>query len=287
MSEEFEHTRMTLGEHLAELRSRLFKGLAAVAVVFALAWWWQSELTAVVMRPFHQSVQRINAHWDEEFSARVESGEDPLRYYTSADPETRRLLPEFRVDDRLTSLSPTEGYVYLLRVCLYVALFLGGPVLLWQLWGFIAAGLYDNERRAALRYFPYSAALFVLGVLFGYFLMVPWAMYFLGIAFEPEVVRANWRLEYYFSLLSALTLALAVVFQLPVLMTFGARMGLVTPAQMARFRPYFVVVAFVVGGILTPPDPFTQSMLAVPMVALYELGVIAAKLTARKREVPA
>lgn len=284
--EEFEHTRMTLGEHIAELRSRLVKGLGAVALAFGLAWFAYEPISVIVMRPFDQAVARINAHWAEEFAERVAEGEDPLVHFTTADPATWELRERYKVADRLTALAPTEGFTFVLRICFYFALFLGGPVLLWQLWQFIAAGLYPKERRAAVRYFPYSLLLFALGVAFGYFVMVPFAMYFLGVAFDTDLVQAQYRLEDYLSLLSALCLALAVVFQLPVFMTFAARMGLVTPKQMSGFRSYFIVGAFVIAAILTPPDPFTQTMMAIPMIFLYEVGIVAARMTARPREVP-
>jgi sec-independent protein translocase protein TatC len=158
--------------------------------------------------------------------------------------------------------------------------------LLWQLWQFIAAGLYPHERRAALRYFPYSVVLFVAGVLFGYFLMVPYAMYFLGIALEPDVLHSQYRLADYFSVLTALSLALALVFQLPVLMTFATRLGLLEPAQIVKSRPYVIVGAFVIAAILTPPDPITQCMMAIPILALFELGLISARLCARPRTAP-
>jgi sec-independent protein translocase protein TatC len=283
---EFEHTRMTLGEHFAELRSRLLKGLVAVVVAFVVAWAFHGPISDVVMRPFHEAIPRINDHNADRYAAKVEEGSDPLEYFTTTDPKTWELLPEYRAIDRPTALSFTEGYAFLLRISLYAALLLGGPVLLWQLWQFIAAGLYPKERRAAMRYFPYSVVLFLLGVLFGYFLLIPYAMYFLGIAFDTEKLAPQYRLADYFSLLTSLTLALAIVFQLPVLMTFGARLGLVTPQQMSRYRGYFIIGAFVLAAILTPPDPVTQCMMAVPILLLYEIGLVSARVFARPRMQP-
>ncbi len=285
--EEFQHTRMTLGEHLAELRSRLVKGVIAVTVAFAGAWAMYEPIADIVMRPFDDAVARINAHNKERYEERLEDGGDPLRYFTTADPATWELREDLRAADRPTALSPTEGFTFILRICLYFALFVGGPVLLWQVWQFIAAGLFPKERKAALRYFPFSVALFVGGVLFGYYLMIPFAMYFLGIAFDPEDLKPQYRLQDYFSLLTSLSLALAVVFQLPVVMTFAARLGLVTPAQMARYRGYFIVSTFAIAAILTPPDPITQCLMAVPMMLLFEIGLLAARLTARPRQAPA
>jgi Tat protein translocase TatC len=281
--EPFEDTRMTLGEHLAELRTRLFRGLVAVVIAFALAWWQQETITLIVIRPFEVAVAMINESFAETYAAKVAEGVDPLTYFDSTDPATWKLRADKRAAATLTALGPAEGFTFLLRVCLYFALFVGGPFLLWQLWQFIAAGLYPDERKAALRYFPYSVLLFVVGVLFGYFAMVPYGMYFLGTMLPSDYVVPQYQLKEYFSLLSALSLALAVIFQLPVMMTFAARLGLIEPRQMASYRGYFIVGAFFVGAILTPPDPVTQCMMAVPMIVLYEIGLIAARVSAQPR----
>ncbi len=286
MAEDFDKTRMTLGEHLAELRTRLFKGVVAIAIAFALAYSQYELISEVVMAPFHTATAQMTEHFTELFAEKVAAGEaEALHYFTTDDPETWELRSEFRPDERLSVFGPTEGFTFILRICLYFALFLGGPYLIWQLWQFLAAGLYPNERKAALRYFPFSVILFIVGVLFGYYLMVPYAMYFLGIAFDPDMLHAQYRLSDYFTLLTALSLALAVVFQLPVVMTFAARLGLIEPAQLVKSRPYLIVGAFILSAILTPPDPITQCMMAIPIMLLFELGILSAKLCAKPRAV--
>ena len=294
MAEDFEHTRMTLGEHLSELRTRLFKGVIGVAIAFALAWSQYEVISDVVMQPFYESAEMMNVHFAEVFTAKVETGgAEVFKYfdveqpsYQADDPTTWELRGEYKADTRLSVFGPTESFTFLLRVCLYFALFIGGPYLLWQLWQFLAAGLYPGERKAAMRYFPYSVALFIVGVLFGYYVMVPYAMYFLGIALDTDILQAQYRLSDYFSLLTALSLALAVVFQLPVVMTFATRLGLLEPAQLVKSRPYVIVGSFVLSAILTPPDPITQCMMAIPIMLLFEIGLISSKLCARPRVIP-
>lgn len=290
MSEEpdpFQHSRMSLGGHLDELRSRLIRGTIALAVAFALSWSWRAELSVVVMGPFYKAANLINSHWTEAFNQQL--ADDPTlerEQFFEAGVEQDRLKSDYRVDERLTAFGPTEGFLFQLRVCLYTAFVVGGPVLMWQLWQFIAAGLYKHERRAAMRYFPYSVLLFAAGVSFGYFMMIPYAMYYLGIAYDPAVLKTQFRLQDYFSLVTALCLALAVVFQLPVVMTFFARIGLVEPATLARFRGHFIIGSFVLAAVLTPPDPFTQCLLAVPMMLLFQIGLWASKIAARPRSLP-
>lgn len=284
----FESTRMSLAQHLDELRRRLVRGLGTVLVCFVFAWAFYEEIADYAIQPYLDAVEKINAHWVEHYTAECEGDADldPKDYFVDPEAEPRVLVDRLRVDTRLSLLKPAEGFLFALKLCFYFALFAGGPVLLWQLWQFVAAGLYPEERRAALRYFPYSVALFVIGALFGYFVMIPNAMYYLGIAFSPDFLAADFRLEYYFSMLTTLTLALALVFQLPVVMTFVARLGLVEVKTLSNGRGYFVVGSFVIAAILTPPDPVTQSLMAVPMIGLYEVGLIAARLVAKPRAVP-
>ncbi|MFT5284945.1 MAG: sec-independent protein translocase protein TatC [Planctomycetota bacterium] len=284
MVDDLENTRMTLGEHLAELRTRLVKGVVGVAIAFCFAWWQYERISEIVMAPFHKAVTMINVYFADHFAKKVAAGDaQALDYFTTEDPKTWELLAEFESADKLSVFAPAEGFTYILRICLYFALFLGGPFLLWQMWQFLAAGLYKKERKAALRYFPFSAILFVTGVLFGYYLMVPYGMYYLGIALDTDVLNSQYRLSDYFSLLTALSLALAVVFQLPVMMTFATRLGLLEPKQLSGSRPYVIVGAFVLSAILTPPDPVTQCMMAIPIVLLFEVGLISARMCAKPR----
>lgn len=167
-----------------------------------------------------------------------------------------------------------EGFSVVMRITLIAACVLGMPVLLWQLWQFIAAGLYPNERRGVLKFFPIGVVLFVSGVLFGYFVMCPFGFEFMVTVFPPEKVQYIAAIGPYLDWLQAVTLALGLVFELPVLMYLLVRIGLVERRSLARFRPYFVLIAFIVGGILTPPDPITQFLAAGPMIALYEVGLL-------------
>ena len=169
-----------------------------------------------------------------------------------------------------------------LRASLYFALFVGGPYLLWQLWGFISAGLYKTERRVVLAFFPASILLFFSGVLFGYFMLVPYGIYYLNIDEVPGVAILQFRLEEYFAFVTSMCLALGVVFQLPILQTAVAKVGLVRPSTFAHYRGHFALSSFIIAAILTPPDPVTQSMMAAPMVLLYELGILASRFAAPK-----
>lgn len=283
----FERTRMTLGEHLDELRTRLIRGLLGLVIAFAVCWVLQEQTTDIVMRPMLQSLQWLEAKQVAKYDALLAA--EPTRarseYFTSDDPDNRELRAELTVPQRPQALGFTEPFWFAMKVTLLFASALGGPVLLWQMWQFIAAGLYPRERKLVLAYFPASVALFLAGIVFGYFVLVPYGFYFLAATFAPEKVAFAPRLSEYFSLLVVLTVSLGVVFQLPALMHVLVRLDLVRRETFARHRAQFVVGAFVVGAVVTPsPDVFTQVLVSVPMVALFELGLLLTRSIARRAE---
>ncbi len=281
----FEGTRMSLGDHLDELRTRLIRGLAALAVAFLVCWALRDTTTDIVQRPAIQSLEWINQDQVEKYEALLAA--DPsierTRFFINADPDSQVLLPELTVPTRLQALGFTEQFWFAVKVTALFALALGGPVLLWQMWKFIAAGLYRSEQKVVLSYFPTSLLLFFAGILFGYFLLVPYGFYFLAGTFAPEKIAFAPRLSDFFSLLALLTLALGLIFQLPAVMHVLIRLDLVQRETFAKYRLHFFVGAFIVGAMLTPPDVITQSMLAGPMIVLFEIGLWTGRLAEKKR----
>lgn len=273
----FAHTRMTLGDHLAELKKRLFRGLLALAATFALCLVFNRELRAVILAPYHQLTADLNAAYLAEYSAKVEAEPElRARYFA---PDGTFLL---RLDERLTVQSPTEVVWFVLKIAGFSALALGGPFLLWQMWQFVAAGLYPKERRWVYWFFPPALLLFLAGVVFAFLLIVPTAMFYSLKMMDPVEVRADLRLEYYFDFVSTLSITMGLVFQLPLLMIFVSLVGIVEAATFARLRGYFVVAAFALAALLTPgPDVFSQVMMAGPMVLLYEVGILGARWVRR------
>ena len=280
----FAHTRMSLAEHLEELRSRLIKGAGAIVVAFVVAWIFRDGVTALVTEPYDLAMGMLQEHYVAEAEELLAA--DPERprtdLFLSEDPEDRRLRG---VDPRLSSLKPGESFLFTLRICFYAALVFGAPVLLWQMWQFIAAGLFEKEKRAVRGYFPLSLIAFALGVAFGFRVIVPYGMYFLNKGPSIEVMTISITVHYFLTFLSGLCLIFGAVFQLPIVMTFLGSMGMVQPSTMSHYRGHFVVGAFVAAAILTPPDPFTQLMMALPLVVLYEVGILSARVAIRRRGV--
>jgi sec-independent protein translocase protein TatC len=167
-----------------------------------------------------------------------------------------------------------------IKLAFFVALFLAMPLILYQLWAFVAPGLYRNEKRLALPILLSAMVLFYVGCAFAYFLVLPAVFAFLtsvapaGVAVMPDIGR-------YLDFVLVLFLAFGLCFEVPVVLIILVTLGVVTPAQLAKSRGYAIVGAFIVAAVLTPPDVLSQMMLAVPMCALYELGIIASRILAR------
>jgi sec-independent protein translocase protein TatC len=159
------------------------------------------------------------------------------------------------------------------------------PVVLYQVWAFVAPGLYSHEKRLVLPLVVSSTLLFVAGVAFCYFLVIPGMSKFIQ-AFAPASITAAPDIEQYFGFVLTLFLVFGIAFEVPIAVIVLARMGIVTIEQLKKWRGYFVVSAFIVAAVVTPPDVISQLALAVPMCILYEIGIIAAGLFIKHTKAP-
>ncbi|HKE47533.1 MAG TPA: twin-arginine translocase subunit TatC [Rhodanobacteraceae bacterium] len=168
-----------------------------------------------------------------------------------------------------------------IKLAFFVAIFLAMPVILYQLWAFVAPGLYRHEKRLALPILLSAMVLFYVGCAFAYFLVLPAVFAFTtsvapaGVAVMPDIGR-------YLDFVLVLFLAFGLCFELPVVLIILVALGVVTPAQLAKSRAYAIVGAFIVAAVLTPPDVLSQMMLALPMCVLYEVGIVAARAVSRR-----
>ena len=282
--DEVERSRMTLGEHLDELRVRLIRSAVALTVVFVVAWVYRLEVGEIALAPYEDKARPMLSERLFEITKNklYEDGEPTLeerkKYFFDGVIEEDRLIDPIksaRADDA------SSTFFFYLKVCGYASFLFAGPYILWQVWSFIAAGLYSNEKRAVYRYFPASLGLFFGGVLFGYTYLVPYAYYYLQ-EMGLEQIRQETLIAPYLKFLSSLGLGMGIVFQLPILMMALARVGIVDPADYSKYRGHFVVAAAVIAALITPPDPYTQIMMAGPMAVLYEVGIWLSRLVARR-----
>ncbi len=197
-----------------------------------------------------------------------------------ADP-VRKALP---AGTSLVFIQATEPFFTYLKVSALAGLLISLPIIFWQLWSFIAPGLYQNEKRYVIPFVFASCLCFATGAFFGFRFVFPMAFKVL-IEFGTGTGELNAMLSMgsYLSLSSKLLLAFGLVFELPVVIFFLARMGVVDHTMLARNRKFALLAAFVVGAVLTPPDVFSQTALALPFVILYEIGILVARLFGKRR----
>ena len=188
-------------------------------------------------------------------------------------------------DLTLNAFSVGDPLTVYLQVTFTVACILVSPVLLYQLWSFITPGLHENERKATLKYIPYSFVLCIAGILFAYYILFPFIMRFmLGLATDLDI-QDTFGIKEYFSFLFKLIIPFGILFQLPVVAMFVSRIGLVSPQMMVKFRKYAYFVLIVISVFLAPPDFISNVIIAIPLFALYEISIIIARVGYRKFEV--
>jgi sec-independent protein translocase protein TatC len=183
----------------------------------------------------------------------------------------------------LVFLAVTEAFWTQMKVALVLGMFLAAPVILWQVWAFIAPGLYAHEKKYAAPFVIVGSLLFVAGGAFSLLVVTPYAVTFL-LSYARPGLQPMISIGMYVDFLLKFTIAFGAVFELPLAITLAARMGLVTARQLGRNRKYAVLGAFVAAAVLTPtPDAFNQALMAGPLIVLYEIGILCARIFGRQR----
>ena len=241
MSDAQESPQETFISHLIELRSRLVKSIAAVLVIF------------VALTPFSKDLYTLVAQ--------------PLMH----------ALPHGAT---MIATDVTGTFLVPLKVTLLWAFLIALPWVLWQVWAFVAPGLYKSEQRLAAPLIVSSVIFFFLGMSFAYFLVFPWIFAFF-VGFTPAGVQMMTDIDKYLSFVLWMFVAFGVTFEIPVVLVVLVRLGVVPLQKLREFRRYVIVGAFIVAAVITPPDVVSQLMLAVPMCLLYELGLFAARFFPR------
>jgi len=181
---------------------------------------------------------------------------------------------------QLVFTAPGEAFVARIMLTLFGGFFLAFPVVLYQTWQFVASGLKEYETRYIKIYAPCSFFLFIIGGLFAYFITVPISIRFL-LSFSSDLIVPMITVKNYISFVGTMVLAFGVVFELPLVLMFLTKIGIATPAFLAQKRKHAVVLILIVSAFITPPDFITQLIMAVPLIILYEAGIIASKCTYR------
>ena len=243
--------KMPLLDHLVELRSRLLKSVVALLLAFFVCFYFAEDI-----------------------------------FYFLAVP-LERILAETVERPRMIFTALTEVFFTYVKVAFFTAAFIACPIFLTQLWMFVAPGLYRTEKKAFAPFLVASPVLFFVGGSLVYFVIFPLAAAFLvGIApVDPTLlpIELEAKVSEYLSLMMKLIFAFGLCFQLPVIMTLMAKVGLATSKGMAQKRKYAILGVFVVAAVFTPPDPISQLMLAIPIILLYEVSILMAKMVEKGR----
>lgn len=184
---------------------------------------------------------------------------------------------------KLVFIAPREAFITNIKIAFFAGLFLSSPFVLYQVWRFISVALKRNEKKYALIFGLLSFVLFILGCIFGYFIIVPIGINFL-LGFSSDFVTPMITISRYVSFVGTLTFAFSLVFQLPLIILFLTKIGIVTPKFLSARRKEMLVFIFILAAVLTPPDVITQALMALPLIVLYELGIIFSKIAYRKYE---
>jgi len=173
---------------------------------------------------------------------------------------------------------------FLIWTCITVGFIVGFPFLLWELWRFISPALYDKEKKHALAFLVTSSLLFFLGVLFGYFIITPLSVYFFGtFNASPEIIN-EFNLESYTSMIKTSVIASGLMFELPILIYFLTKLGIVTPASLRKYRKYTFIIILIIAAIITPPDVISQIIVSIPIMLLYEISILISVLIQKKEK---
>lgn len=230
--------------HLEELRKRLVACAIAVGIGFVAAYFFKERLFELLVMPL------------------------------------KRVLPE---GDKLIFTNLPEMFFTYLKVSFVAGLLAAMPFIFYEIWMFVAPGLYQKEKKFLIPFVISSSILFVGGALFGYFVVFPFGFKFF-MSFANEYIKPLPSVKQYFAFSTKLLLAFGLVFELPVATFFLTKMGLVTDVFLRKQRKFAILLIFVAAAILTPPDVITQIMMAGPLLALYEISILVSKLAGRKKE---
>ncbi|NMM00701.1 twin-arginine translocase subunit TatC [Paraburkholderia sp. RP-4-7] len=241
-----EGTEETFISHLVELRDRIIRAGLAVIVVFVGLVYWAPDIFRLLARPLMQN------------------------------------LPK---DGKMIVTDVTGSFFVPMKVTMMVAFVIALPVVLYQIWAFVAPGLYQHEKKLVGPLVGSSYTLFLCGMAFAYFVVFPTIFRVMAHYNAPLGAEMNTDIDNYLSFVLTMFLAFGVTFEVPIVVVLLVRMNVLTIKKLKEIRPYVIVGAFVISAVVTPPDVFSQLILAIPLIVLYEAGIIAARLIVGKQQV--
>jgi len=254
---------MNFLEHLGDLRKKITISLIGLCVTFVISFNYSEHILRFLMFPLKYNL---------DFSVRK-----MYMYF----------VPQDKLQNmKLVFLGPAEGFWMNMKIAMVAALIIALPLLFQQLWSFISPGLHQKEKKYVAPFVLIATILFLVGAAFCFFIVLPFAMSFLLTYKIGDFMMPMLSVGQYVDFCLKFIIAFGLVFELPVIIMFATRMGFVTTKTLAKNRKYAILIAFVVAAILTPtPDAFNQTLMAVPMIILYEVGIFASRIFVRKEAI--
>ena len=248
--------------HLGDLRKKITVALIATCVTFMVSFNYSEQLLESLMFPLRYTL---------DFSV--------TKMYMY-------FIPQDKLHNtKLVFLAPAEGFWMNMKIAMVAALILALPVIFQQLWSFISPGLHGKEKKYVVPFVLTATGLFLVGGAFCFFIVLPFAMGFLLTYKVGNFMMPLLSVGQYVDFCLKFILAFGAVFELPIIILFATRMGLITTQTLAKNRRYAILIAFIVAAILTPtPDAFNQTLMAVPMIILYEVGILASRIFIRRKD---
>lgn len=240
-----EDEKLPLTSHLAELRSRLYRILIAVGLGFFACYYFKEGLFRIITRPLTEVLPK-NSHM----------------IFTG--------LP--------------EAFFIYMKIAFFASLIITSPYTLYQIWKFVSPGLYEREKKYVVPFVAVSSFLFIGGIVFGYFLVLPTAFEFF-VAFSTDFLKPMISFREYLSFTMKFLLAFGISFELPVFIFFLTKIGIVNAPLLSRYRRYAILMIFIAAAVLTPsPDAFSQILMAIPLMFLYEISIVVARYAGKKKD---
>jgi sec-independent protein translocase protein TatC len=236
--------KLPLTSHLKELRKRLILSFIAIAAGFVICYAFSQPLFDILSKPL------------------------------------LKMMPE---GSSLIFTSVAEAFFTYMKVAFIAGIILASPFVLFQVWAFVAPGLYRHEKKYVIPFVAAGSLFFVMGILFAYFVAIPVGFKFL-LGYATDFIKPMPSMKEYLSFSIKFLLAFGLVFQFPVVLVFLARIGVVNAKTMARHRKYAILLIFVFAAVMTPPDIISQLLMAIPLVGLYELSIVLSRIFGKKKE---
>ena len=268
-------------DHLEELRWRILKALGALVVGAVICFAFSDSIVQILTRPYEEAVLSLESQQSSGVVLAVKKLVSQWLDQPDAAPEPDAPIADLPPARRLQALRPMTYFFISLQIAFVGGLLLALPVIFYQAWRFVAPGLLQREKRLTLPIISLSVLCFSVGAMIAYYIVLPLGLRFF-LALEPPDMTSQWAADEYIGFVLRLIAGFGIVFEMPVLSLFLAKVGVLTAARMRRIRRYAIIGIFVLGAIFTPPDPVSQILMALPLLLLYEISIWVCKISERK-----